>query len=257
MSVRANNPTLMPRSVPRSTIAALCTGTLLIAIFAAMVVWLQSDLRSEIHLKILERDAAVLYPMALQQVSENGGITASSPFAALRALLRSSRQKGMLGVAVFDRDGNAVEAVPSTQLFVELQAEDLLRLQGGRPITRYHPLFALDQYFACLLYTSGPPLSTRLKNGLKMSPPFPHSSRCRSRSRIPGRTVQGAISFSGCGWPETRVPPGSGSPRPSRARWRSTPRKFRLQAFRRSRCRTPVSYTHLDVYKRQAYRSVE
>lgn len=156
MSVRANNPTLMPRSVPRSTIAALCTGTLLIAIFAAMVVWLQSDLRSEIHLKILERDAAVLYPMALQQVSENGGITASSPFAALRALLRSSRQKGMLGVAVFDRDGNAVEAVPSTQLFVELQAEDLLRLQGGRPITRYHPLFALDQYFADVSREQGP-----------------------------------------------------------------------------------------------------
>ena len=54
----------------------------------------------------------------------------------------------MLAIAVFDRDGNTIEAVPATQLFVELPMDDYLRLQRGEPITRYHPAFPLDQYFA-------------------------------------------------------------------------------------------------------------
>jgi signal transduction histidine kinase len=54
----------------------------------------------------------------------------------------------MLAIAVFDSDGATVEAVPATQLFVELPMEDYLRVQTGEPITRYHPAFPLDQYFA-------------------------------------------------------------------------------------------------------------
>ena len=127
---------------------ALGTGVLLVGIFAAMVIWLRSDLRSVIHLKIVERDAAVLYPMALQQMADSDAGGALNPAASLTALLRSARQKGMLAVAVFDRDGNTIEAVPSTQIFVELPSDDYLRLQGGVPITRYHPAFPLDQYFA-------------------------------------------------------------------------------------------------------------
>ncbi|HUE14417.1 MAG TPA: sensor histidine kinase [Planctomycetaceae bacterium] len=138
----------MPKSTSRQAILALTTGVLLVAIFAAMVIWFRSDLRNVIHLKIVERDAAVLYPMALQQVtdSETGG--ASNPVAPLTALLKSARQKGMLAVAVFDSDGNTIEALPATQLFVELPSEDFLRLQRGGPISRYHPAFPLDQYFA-------------------------------------------------------------------------------------------------------------
>jgi len=136
-----------PRAGFRYPIAALAAGVLLVGIFSALVVWFRSDLREEIHLKIIERDAAVLYPMALEQVSEGeaGGLPgAASP---LTALLKSARQKGMLAVDVFDRDGNTIESVPANQLFVELPTDDLLVLQRGAPISRYHPSFPLDQYF--------------------------------------------------------------------------------------------------------------
>lgn len=132
----------------RYPVAALCTGILLAAIFSALVIWFRSDLRDEIHLKIIERDAAVLYPMALQQMSDSEEGIGSNPLTPLTALLRSSRQKGMLAVAIFDADGNTIESVPASQLFVELPTDDYLRLQRGAPISRYHPSFPLDQYFA-------------------------------------------------------------------------------------------------------------
>ena len=138
----------IPAGAPRYPLAAVCVGILLVAIFSSQVAWLRSDLRSEIHLKIIERDAAVLYPMALQQVAdsaEGGAQNASTP---LIALLKSARQEGMLAVAVFDRDGNTIESAPANQLFVELPTYDFLKLQGGAPISRYHPAFPLDQYFA-------------------------------------------------------------------------------------------------------------
>ena len=138
----------MPRFAPRHLPATLYAGVLLVGIFSAMVIWFRSDLRNEIHLKIIERDAAVLYPMALQQVAESEASGGANPFAPLTALLKSARQKGMLAVAVFDRDGNTIEAVPTTQLFVELPTDDYLRLRSSGPITRYHPAFPLDQYFA-------------------------------------------------------------------------------------------------------------
>jgi signal transduction histidine kinase len=138
----------MLRATPRPIAAALATGVLLVAIFSAMVIWFRSDLRGEIHLKIIERDAAVLYPMALQQLADSDADGPADLRRPVTALLRSARQKGMLAVAVFDREGNTVEAVPATQLFVELPTDDFLRLQTGGPITRYHPAFPLDQYFA-------------------------------------------------------------------------------------------------------------
>jgi signal transduction histidine kinase len=132
----------------RYSAAAVCVGVLLVVIFSALVIWFRADLRREIHLKIIERDAAVLYPMALQQVAESAEADAPNRSSPLTALLKSARQRGMLAVAVFDSDGNTIESVPSTQLFVELPTDDFLKLQGGAPISRYHPEFPLDQYFA-------------------------------------------------------------------------------------------------------------
>jgi signal transduction histidine kinase len=133
--------------ISRFTTAAVLTGALLVAIFSMLVIWIRSDLSREIHLTIIGRDAAVLYPMALQQVAEfeAGPAEGASP---LTALLKSARQKGMLAVAVFDRDGNTIDSVPANQLFVELPTADFLKLQDGAPISRYHPDFPLDQYFA-------------------------------------------------------------------------------------------------------------
>jgi signal transduction histidine kinase len=140
----------MSRFTIRLATATLLIGAILVAIFASLVIRFRADLQSEIHQKIIERDAAVLYPMARLQVEDSEASRAdkaSNPYAPLTALLKSARQEGMLAIAVFDPDGSTIETVPATQLFVELEMDDYLRLQGGESITRYHPAFPLDQYF--------------------------------------------------------------------------------------------------------------
>lgn len=129
----------------------LATALVLVAIFVGMVVRFRSELRAEIREKIIGRDAAVLYPVAMQQLAESETLTTpqSTNHNQLSVVLKSARQQlGMLAVAVFDPDGRTVNAVPSTMLFVELPADDYLRLLGGTPISRYHEAFPLDQYFA-------------------------------------------------------------------------------------------------------------
>ncbi|HEY4300529.1 MAG TPA: sensor histidine kinase [Candidatus Didemnitutus sp.] len=138
----------MPRAGPHNLTAALATGGVLVAIFSILVIWLRTDMRDEIHLKIVERDAAVLYPMALQQLADSDSASPGGRQATVSVLLKAARQVGMLAVAVFDSEGNTVDAVPATQLFVELPAEDYLRLQTTGSITRFRPAFPLDQYFA-------------------------------------------------------------------------------------------------------------
>ena len=138
----------MPRFSSRFLRAALVTGVLLVAIFAALVIWFRSDLRHEIQQTIIERNAAVLFPMALQQVADNETGAGANLREPLAALLKSAKQRDMLAVAIFDANGNTIDALPATQLFVELPAEDFLRLHNGAPLTRYHPEFPLDQYFA-------------------------------------------------------------------------------------------------------------
>jgi signal transduction histidine kinase len=139
-------PARNSRLQPANTVVG--ATLLLVAIFAGMVFWFRNDLRQEIHRKIIERDAAVLYPIAVQQVADSEAGTERNPYGGLTTLLKSARQKGMLGIAVFDRDGSTIEAVPATQLFVELPVDDYWRLRRTGPIARFHPEFPLDQYFA-------------------------------------------------------------------------------------------------------------
>jgi len=135
---------------PRLALASLLTGVLLTAIFSFLLIYFRAELREEIHRKIIERDAAVLYPVAMQQLAEVAAGIADSPGDAeqLSPVLRTAQQDGMLAVAVFDADGNPVRSVPATLLFVELPVDDYLELTRLKPISRYHPLFPLDRTFA-------------------------------------------------------------------------------------------------------------
>lgn len=161
----------MPRAfTTRSAAVALLAGGLLVAIFAALLLQLRRELVAEIHRKIIERDAAVLHPVALQQLRDAaalhsislpseqdqavyaGGDDSVSPNSdsviAVLATLKSAQQTGMLGVAVFDADGNPLRAVPASMLFVDLPPDDYLELTRLKPISHYHPDFALRPAFA-------------------------------------------------------------------------------------------------------------
>jgi signal transduction histidine kinase len=161
----------MPRAfTTRSVAVAFVVGGLLVAIFAVFHLRLRRELAAEIHRKIIERDAAVLHPVALQQLRDAASLHAdagprpsgpnvfagaddsispnSDSVVAVLAALKSAQQTGMLGVAVFDADGNPLRAVPASMLFVDLPPDDYLELTRLNPISRLHPQFSLGPAFA-------------------------------------------------------------------------------------------------------------
>lgn len=143
----------MPRLLSaRPAAVAFLAGSVLVAIFAALLLHYRRDLREEIHQKIVERDAAVLHPVAVLQLGEREArdFPDSTPTEndTVLAVLKSAQQSGMLGVAVFDADGNPLRAVPAAMLFADLAPDDYLELTRLKPISRYHPQFVLSTLFA-------------------------------------------------------------------------------------------------------------
>jgi len=143
----------MPRALSTRPIAvALAAAALLWALFAALLLHYRNDLRDQIHRKMIERDAAVLHPVALQQLVEaEARLPDAEPVShqeTVLAVLRSAQQAGMLGVAVFDSAGRLLRAVPGSMLFADLAPEDYLELTQGKSISRYHPRFSLTAIFA-------------------------------------------------------------------------------------------------------------
>jgi signal transduction histidine kinase len=138
----------MPRLFSsRPAAVAFLAGGVLVAIFAALLLPYRRDLTEEIHRTIVERDAAVLHPVAVLQLGEREVLdfpdSTPSENDTVLAVLKSAQQTGMLGVAVFDADGNPLRAVPSAMLFADLAPDDYLELTRLKPISRYHPQFVL------------------------------------------------------------------------------------------------------------------
>jgi signal transduction histidine kinase len=142
----------MPRLLSaRPAAVAFVAGGVLVAIFAALLLHYRRDLTREIHRTIVERDAAVLHPVAVLQLHEREArdFPDSNPTEndTVLAVLKNSQQAGMLGVAVFDADGNPLRAVPVSMLFADLAPDDYLELAQLKPISRYHPRFTLASIF--------------------------------------------------------------------------------------------------------------
>ena len=148
---RSDYPMPPPTSSPRFALAAVGTGALLVGIFVVMIGRFRTELRNEIHQKMINRDAAVMYSVATQQLAESeesqsGRMPPDSELLA--AVLKNARQEGMLAVAIFDAAGNTLQSVPASLLFAELPPEDYPQLLGMQPISHYYPQFRLDHYFA-------------------------------------------------------------------------------------------------------------
>jgi signal transduction histidine kinase len=136
---------------PRLAPATLIAGGLLVTIFAGSVVKFRSELRAEIREKIIGRDAAVLYPVALDQLARSEADTTRQsvdPAEMLAPVLDSARQQGMLAVTIFDAEGNTLQAVPSTLLLDDLSPTDYPQLLQKDHLSHYYPRFPLDRYFA-------------------------------------------------------------------------------------------------------------
>jgi signal transduction histidine kinase len=140
----------------RPALLALLTAGLLVGIFAAVVLRFRSALREEIHQSIIDRDAAVLLPVAQRQLAERSAAHVGTT-DLLAAVLESAQQEDMIGVAIFDEQGHTLRFAPSSMLFAELPLEDYLRLLKSGPISRYFPDFPLGQYFAGVRSTPAAP----------------------------------------------------------------------------------------------------
>jgi signal transduction histidine kinase len=134
----------------RLALPALAVGVLLVAIFATMVVRYRAELRAEIRQTIIERDAAVLRPVALRQLAQRESALAGQPAGPadlLAAVLESAQQEDMLAMVIFDAQGRILRAVPDSLLLAELPLDDYLRLLKSGSISRYDPALPLDRYF--------------------------------------------------------------------------------------------------------------
>ena len=139
------NPRLSRLALP-----ALAVGALLVAIFAVMVVRFRAELRAEIRQTIIDRDAAVLRPVALRQLAQREAALAGQPAGPadlLAAVLESAQQEDMLAMVIFDAQGHILRVAPDSLLFAELPLDDYLRLLKLESISRYDPAFPLDRYF--------------------------------------------------------------------------------------------------------------
>src|SRR2546425_543529 len=103
-------PTAASSSWPRLSLGAFAAGVLLVSIFTATVIHFRTELREQIHQKIIERDAAVLYPVALQQLADLDTAEPSGKAESdlLFTLLKNAQLEGMLAVTVFDAQGVAL-----------------------------------------------------------------------------------------------------------------------------------------------------
>jgi signal transduction histidine kinase len=126
---------------------AVLTGAVLVAIFATMVVSFRARLGAEIRQTIINRDASVLLPVAQRQLAQRSAAS-TGPSDLLAAVLESAQQEDMLAVAIFDAKGHVLRYAPDSLLFAELPLEDYLRLLKFEPISRFHPEFPLNRYFA-------------------------------------------------------------------------------------------------------------
>jgi signal transduction histidine kinase len=131
----------------RPPLLVILAGAMLLAIFAAMVVRFRSKLRDEIRQTIINRDAAVLLPVAQRQLAQRSAAS-TGPSDLLAAVLESAQQEDMLAVVIFDDKGHALRYAPESLLFAELPMDDYLRLLKFEPISRFFPEFPLDRYFA-------------------------------------------------------------------------------------------------------------
>lgn len=138
---------------PRLWLATLAVGGVLVGIFATLFVRFRAELQEEIRRTIIGQKAGVLLPLARQQIAESEAAATGDGVNArtlLTAVLTSARQEGMLAVVVYDANGELVESVPGNLLFAELAASDYVALLAGEPLSRFHPAFPLERYFAGL-----------------------------------------------------------------------------------------------------------
>jgi signal transduction histidine kinase len=124
-------------------------GVVLAAILAAAVVPFRREEAALVKQKIVERDADILYPEALQLLTESEAASpGADPADTLWPVTKTADQRGMLAVTIFDANGEPLHSVPLSLLLPEIPAADFPQLLAGRAISHYHPSYRLADHFS-------------------------------------------------------------------------------------------------------------
>ena len=124
-------------------------GVVLAAILAAAVVPFRNEEGVLVKQKIIERDANILYPEALQLLTESEAASpGADPSDALWPVTKTADQRGMLAVTIFDANGEPLHSVPLSLLLPEIPVADFPQLLAGRAISHYHPAYRLADHFS-------------------------------------------------------------------------------------------------------------
>ena len=123
---------------------------LTLAVLAGAVTVTARQTRGRIREQIAGRDGALLHAVALLYLKQDApGLIGApeDPANLLAVALETSRLKGVLGVRVFDRSGSFLDAFPADLIEGRLTPGDLPVLALGRPVSHFHPAFALTEAF--------------------------------------------------------------------------------------------------------------
>ncbi len=129
----------------RLSLIAGLSGIVLGLVFLVLVTRMAQELEQEVRSKLIDRAASILQPVAQRQFEQKQAEAPELPTSMLlvSALLSKVAQEGLLAIAIFDSDGRTLEFLPAGPHFVDLSAEDYLRLGGGTSLCRYNPAFPL------------------------------------------------------------------------------------------------------------------
>ena len=146
-----------------------------LAVLAGTVYWARNQLKRQIREQIVSRDAVVLYavtqmPGAWDEAQDLQADSLETPSGQFALLLRTSKLRGVLGVRLYDAQGEFVQAFPPNVLEGRLDPGDLETLIQLHPISRFHPRLPLDEVL--LLLDTNPPPASALEPILEVNVPL-------------------------------------------------------------------------------------
>jgi signal transduction histidine kinase len=124
----------------------LLLGMVTFAIYAASLATALVLLRGEVRNQILSRDGALLSSVA--QHFHDRLNPPVEEIDLLEVALESSGIRGVVGVRLYDAEGNLLGKVPASLYGVKLSPTDQQELAGTGPGTRFYPDFQLDNLFS-------------------------------------------------------------------------------------------------------------
>lgn len=148
-SASSPSPSQAPPAAPgsrriRNIFVVLGLGIL--ALFAALLTTTLLYLRSEMRTLVLDRDAQLLGSIA-QHLYAKAAPVEFPEIDLLEMAMESSELRGVIGVRVFNKDGQLLARAPASLYPVALDTADTTQLQRGQPVTRFFPAATLGSLF--------------------------------------------------------------------------------------------------------------